>query len=225
MANLWKSAKKVASKAATVVSPLAPLTPITTTYKVTKAATDQTSNIVNALPVSSTVKNILDPVAAVKKKTPDLSLSSTSAGAAAAAAAKRKSEYDAELLEQKKQAAAARQEGLELSKQSAAHSASMASVIKAQREAEKARELETPEQKNGFDMDVFRRWAEEYKKNRSSYQIPRIDEDQIRRAGDAASEGAQMQIYLPEQEVKSDFTKYLLIGGAVVLAVWLFKKK
>lgn len=229
MANLWKSVKKAASKAAPVISPLAPLTPITTTYKVTKASTDQTSNVVKALPVSSTVKNILDPVATVKRKTPDLSLSSTSAGQAAAAAAKAKAEAEKkqkELEEAKAAAAAAaesRNEGLRLSSASAGHAASMASINKAKAEAEKAREMETPEQKNGFDMDVFIKWMQEYIENRGG--VYPEDEYQIKRAGDAASEAAQMQIYLPEQEVKSDYTKYLLIGGAVVLAVWLFKKK
>lgn len=224
MANLWKSVKKVATKAAPVVSPLAPLTPITTTYKVTKTATDQTSNVVKTLPVSSTVKNILDPVATVKKKTPDLSLSSTSAGQAAAAAAKAKAEAEKkqkELEEAKAAAMAAaesRNEGLKLASASAGHAASMAAINKAKAEAEKAREKETQEIKNGSNVPSDQAPA-------VAYNVDSDTQSAIRDAGAAASEGAMMNIYLPEQEVKSDYTKYLLIGGAVVLAVWLFKKK
>lgn len=227
MSTVWTKVKKIAkSNLAPVVNPLAPLTPITTTAKVTAAATNLTSQAVNALPVSSTVKKVLDPVSTVKKVTPDLSLSQTSAGKAAAEAAKRKAEAEkAQELEKKKAAAASRNEGLKLAAASAGHAASMASINKAKAEAEKAREMETPEQKNGFNMDAFRKWMQEYKENRGGVYPERIDEYQIKRAGDAASEAAQMQIYLPEQEVKSDYTKYFVIGGALVLAIWLFKKK
>lgn len=218
MANFWKSVKKVVRTAAPVINPLAPLTPITTTYKVTKAATDQTSSVINALPVSSTVKTILDPVATVKRITPDLSLSSTSAGQAAAAAAKAKAEAAQKKLEEKKAAAASRNEGLKLASASASHAASMAAINKAKAEAAKAREKETQVIKNGANVPS----------DQAAVVANRVDpytQDAIRDAGAAASEGAAVNIILPEQEVKSDYTKYLLIGGAVVLAVWLLKKK
>lgn len=226
MSTVWTKVKKIAkSNLAPVVNPLAPLTPVTTTAKVTTAATNLTSQAINALPVSSTVKKVLDPVSTVKKVSPDLSLSQTSAGKAAAEAAKRKAEAEKAELENKKAAAASRNEGLKLASASASKAGTMAAINKAKAEAEKAREMETPEQKNGFDMDAFRKWMQEYKENRGGVYPERIDEYQIRRAGDAASEAAQMQIYLPEQEVKSDYTKYFVIGGALVLAIWLFKKK
>lgn len=219
MSTVWTKVKKIAkSNLAPVVNPLAPLTPVTTTAKVTTAATNLTSQAINALPVPSTVKKVLDPVSTVKKVTPDLSLSQTSAGKAAAEAAKRKAEAEKQELENKKAAAESRNEGLKLASASAGHAASMAAINKAKAEAEKAREKETQEIKNGSNVPSDQAPA-------VAYSVDYDTQSAIRDAGAAASEGAMMNIYLPEQEVKSDYTKYLLIGGAVVLAVWLFKKK
>lgn len=50
----------------------------------------------------------------------------------------------------------------------------------------------------------------------------------VQDAAQASQENAQMQEqinYLPEVQVKSDFSKYLLWGGVAVLAFYLLKKK
>lgn len=219
MSTVWTKVKKIAkSNLAPVVNPLAPLTPVTTTAKVTTAASNLTSQAVNALPVSSTVKKVLDPVSTVKKVSPDLSLSQTSAGKAAAEAAKRKAEAEKAELEKKKLAAASRNVGLKLASASASKAGTMAAINKAKAEAEKAREIEPQEVKQGDQVPSDQAAA-------VATHIGELIKQYLQNAGAAASEGAQMQIYLPEQEVKSDYTKYLLIGGAVVLAVWLLKKK
>lgn len=219
MASVLKNVKKIAkANIPVVVNPLNALTPITTTYKVTKAATDLTSKAVQALPIPEKAKKILDPVSVVKSKVPDLSLSKTSAGAAAAEAAKRQKEAEQEELNRKAAAAAARQEGLKISSASAGTAATMASINKAKADAEKARAAESADVKNGGAVPSE-------KAAETAETVDPYTQQLIRDAGASASEGAAVNIILPEQQVKSDYSKYLLIGGAVVLAVWLFKKK
>lgn len=217
MVSVLKNVKKIAKANIPVaVNPLNALTPITSTYKVTKAATNLTSQAVNALPVNSTVKKILDPVATVKKKIPNLSLSSTSAGAAAAEAAKRQKAAEIEDFYRKKQAADARQEGLKQSSASAGAAAAMASRNQAAAMAEKARAAESEQVKNGGA-------ASGSEAAQIAYTTDPYEQQLIRDAGAAASEGAAVNIILPEQQVKSDFTKYLLIGGGVLLALYLLR--
>lgn len=219
MASVLKNVKKIAkANIPVVVNPLNALTPITTTYKVTKAATDLTSKAVQALPIPEKAKKVLDPVSVVKSKVPDLSLSKTSAGAAAAEAAKRQKEAEQEELNRKAAAAAARQDGLKISSASAGAAATMASINKAKADAEKARAAESDNVKNGSAVPSE-------KAAETAESVDPYTQQLIRDAGASASEGAAVNIILPEQQVKSDYTKYLLIGGAVVLAVWLFKKK
>lgn len=226
MASILKNVKKIAkANIPVVVNPLNALTPITTTYKVTKAATDLTSKAVQALPIPETAKKVLDPVAVVKSKVPDLSLSKTSAGAAAAEAAKRQKAAEIEALHRqeaekaaKQAAAAARQEGLKISSASAGSAATMAAINKAKADAEKARAAESDNVKNGGAVPGD-------KAAETAETVDPYTKQLIKDAGASASEGAAVNIILPEQQVKSDYTKYLLIGGAVVLAVWLFKKK
>lgn len=219
MASILKNVKKIAkANIPVVVNPLNAITPITTTYKVTKAATDLTSKAVQALPIPEKAKKVLDPVAVVKSKVPDLSLSKTSAGAAAAEAAKRKQAAEIEEFYRKKQAADARQEGLKISSASAGTAGTMAAINKAKADAEKARAAESDNVKNGGAVPGD-------KAAETAETVDPYTKQLIKDAGASASEGAAVNIILPEQQVKSDYTKYLLIGGAVILAVCLFKKK
>lgn len=58
--------------------------------------------------------------------------------------------------------------------------------------------------------------------------MPAEVKQDVQDAAQASQENAQMQEeinYLPEVQVKSDFSKYLLWGGMAVLAVYLLKKK
>lgn len=58
--------------------------------------------------------------------------------------------------------------------------------------------------------------------------MPSEVKQDVQDAAQASQENAQMQEqinYLPEVQVKSDFSKYLLWGGVAVLAFYLLKKK
>lgn len=58
--------------------------------------------------------------------------------------------------------------------------------------------------------------------------MPAEVKQDVQDAAQASQENAQMQEqinYLPEVQVKSDFSKYLLWGGVAVLAFYLLKKK
>lgn len=58
--------------------------------------------------------------------------------------------------------------------------------------------------------------------------MPEEVKKDVQDAAQASQENAQMQEqinYLPEVQVKSDFSKYLLWGGVAVLAFYLLKKK
>lgn len=58
--------------------------------------------------------------------------------------------------------------------------------------------------------------------------MPAEVQQDVQNAAQASQENAKMQEeinYLPEVQVKSDFSKYLLWGGVAVLAFYLLKKK
>lgn len=58
--------------------------------------------------------------------------------------------------------------------------------------------------------------------------MPAEVQQDVQNAAQAAQDNAKMQEeinYLPEVQVKSDFSKYLLWGGVAVLAFYLLKKK
>lgn len=58
--------------------------------------------------------------------------------------------------------------------------------------------------------------------------MPAEVKQDVQDAAQASQENAQMQEeinYLPEVQIKSDFSKYLLWGGVAVLAFYLLKKK
>lgn len=61
-----------------------------------------------------------------------------------------------------------------------------------------------------------------------SQGMPAEVKKEVQNAAQASQENAKMQEeinYLPEVQVKSDFSKYLLWGGVAVLAFYLLKKK
>lgn len=61
-----------------------------------------------------------------------------------------------------------------------------------------------------------------------SQGMPSEVKQEVQNAAQASQENAKMQEeinYLPEVQVKSDFSKYLLWGGVAVLAFYLLKKK
>ena len=61
-----------------------------------------------------------------------------------------------------------------------------------------------------------------------SQGMPAEVKQEVQNAAQASQENAKMQEeinYLPEVQVKSDFSKYLLWGGVAVLAFYLLKKK
>ena len=152
----------------------------------------------------------------------------TAPAAGAAAAAKAWSEAQgpassrAELSQFK--AAGAHQEALE--KAEGAKKAALAAAAKAS--AQQGHIAAIKAQTSEIKANTARNIAAQENPVEFAQGMPAEVKQDVQDAAQASQENAQMQEqinYLPEVQVKSDFSKYLLWGGVAVLAFYLLKKK
>lgn len=246
--NAISDTKKAVSTAKNVTTAAA-----SNTWDLTKKATNLAVNttkrtISNPLSITNVISNVKDTaslvksaattpvtstVTAIKKSLSDDKAASSQTAAqqqaAAAAAAKAASAASAK---QAQQIAAAKK------KQQEEVTAAAERAVNAMRDAsaDKSRfALKNVKKGSGVSSSVSRYVDKSYLAERSQAELnpdcTTINKEELQKLVDAANmatktAAAEEQTnYLPEVQVKSDFSKYLLIGGAVVLGIYLLKGK
>lgn len=161
-------------------------------------------------------KKILDAAAAEQKK------KRAAAAAKAWSAAQGPASSSAELSQIK--ATQAYQKSLEEAE--AAKMAALAAAAKAS--AQQGHIAAIKAQTSEIKANTARNIAAQENPVEFAQGMPAEVKQDVQDAAQASQENAQMQEqinYLPEVQVKSDFSKYLLWGGVAVLAFYLLKKK
>lgn len=217
--NAWDVTKQAAnlavnSTARAISNPLS----VTNAYKTVKDTVSVTANALTT-PVTSTVSTL-----------------TTSAGSSGSGG----SSGDGLTAEQKRRAAAARAAA---AASSAASKSASESAIK-QQEARRKAEAEAAEEAAKAAAEASAKQARDLERSRTINDVMKngnvfpgfnllnkrvISAEEyakLQEAANAATNAAAIEEqtqFLPEVQVKSDFTKYLLIGGAVIGAIYLLK--
>lgn len=161
-------------------------------------------------------KKILDAAAAEQKK------KRAAAAAKAWGAAQSEASSKAELSEIK----AAQDYEKSLKAAEAAKKAALAAAAKAS--AQQGHVAAIKAQTSEIKANTARNIAAQSNPVEFAQGMPAEVKQDVQDAAQASQENAKMQEeinYLPEVQVKSDFSKYLLWGGVAVLAFYLLKKK
>lgn len=176
------------------------------------AGTDITMAIAN----DSATKKFLDNAAAEQKK------KRAAAAAKAWGEAQRSASSKAELSEIK--AAQAYEKSLKEAEE--ARKAALAAAAKAS--AQHGHIAAIKAQTSEIKANTARNIAAQENPVEFAQGMPAEVKQDVQDAAQASQENAKMQEetnYLPEVQIKSDFSKYLLWGGVAVLAFYLLKKK
>lgn len=188
--------------------------------KTSTAILDPTK-LLNPLSVASTVVDSLTATPSAEKRViPNRSAYSASASYSASQAAKNKAEAE------KREAMQATKELAKAASESAAKAAKAEAEWKKKKAEEEARNAEQSQAVKMADQAAAN-GTTATAANDAQYIQNTTDQTALINALVAARQGAYMDQAqtLPEVEVKSDFAKYLLICGAIVLGFYILKKK